>query len=167
MLLKEQTQEAINIFIQLLEKEPANFSALGQLIKLLRQAGRLEEGKNYIEQAEKNAAKSTDAGLGYIRGLFFKYCGEPQKALKDLNTARFDQFYGKDALEAMIEIYLNPHNELIFSSASNDASYSSSKENIKAAETLLTELQSRETDTTIVECNILIHTKNKDNVETA
>ena len=67
----------------------------------------------------------------------------------------------------MIDIYLNPHNELIFSSASNDASYTSSADNIRAAETLLQELQAKESDTTIAECNILIHSKKKENVESA
>jgi tetratricopeptide repeat protein 21B len=43
MLMEEKTDEAIKTYIQLLEKEPANFSTLSQLIELLRRAGRVHD----------------------------------------------------------------------------------------------------------------------------
>jgi tetratricopeptide repeat protein 21B len=77
MLLKDQTDGAISTFINMLEKKPDNFIALSQLIQLMRKAGKLEEAKKYIDNAEKNISKSTDAGLGYIKGLYYKFTGEP------------------------------------------------------------------------------------------
>jgi hypothetical protein len=41
MLMEAKTEDAINIYIQLLDKEPANFNTLSQLIELLRRAGRV------------------------------------------------------------------------------------------------------------------------------
>jgi tetratricopeptide (TPR) repeat protein len=43
VLMKDQTEEAIQIYIQLLEKAPSNFNTLAQLIELLRRAGRIKD----------------------------------------------------------------------------------------------------------------------------
>lgn len=58
----------------------------------------------------------------------------------------------------MIEIYLNPLNEMIFTSL-GEAEYNPTPDNIKAAQDLMNELNNRGVDTTIIECNALIHTK--------
>jgi hypothetical protein len=81
-------------------------------------------------------------------------------------VARFDSFFGEAAIVHMIEIYLNPLSEMIFTSLS-DSEYTPSPENIKAAMDLIQELNNRGVDTTIIECNALIHTKQKPNLETA
>jgi tetratricopeptide repeat protein 21B len=91
---------------------------------------------------------------------------DPQKALKEFNTARFDQFYGSKSLLQMIEIYLNPNNELLWSSSGENTS-TTSAENIKAAESLIQELNARDFDTTILECYAFIHTKKKELIEKA
>ena len=43
MLMEAKTEDAIQIYIQLLDKEPANFKTLSQLIELLRRAGRIQD----------------------------------------------------------------------------------------------------------------------------
>ncbi len=43
MLMEAKTEDAIQIYIQLLDKEPANFNTLSQLIELLRRAGRIQD----------------------------------------------------------------------------------------------------------------------------
>lgn len=132
MLMKEKPEDAINIYMQLLEKKPDNFNALAQLIELLRRAGRLSDVPKFIEKAEKVAARSSMAGLSFTKGLFHRYQGEPQLALKELNIARFDSFFGEAAISNMIEIYLNPLNEMIFTSQ-NEPEYTPTPDNIKAA----------------------------------
>lgn len=72
------------------------------------------------------------AGLSYAKGLYYRYMGEPMNALKELNIARFDGFFGEGALQNMIEIYLNPLNEMIFIS-SGEGEYDSTPDNVKAA----------------------------------
>lgn len=38
------------------------------------------------------------AGLSYAKGIYHKYMGEPMNALKELNIARFDGFFGEGAV---------------------------------------------------------------------
>jgi tetratricopeptide repeat protein 21B len=92
---------------------------LAQLIELLRRAGRLVDVPKYLEKAEKSAARTSMAGLAFTKGIFHKYQGEPQSALKELNVARFDSFFGEAAISNMIDIYLNPLNDMIYSSLEN------------------------------------------------
>jgi tetratricopeptide repeat protein 21B len=122
--------------MQLLEKRPDNFNALAQLIELLKRSGRLKDIPKYLEKAEKAAARSSMAGLAFVKGLYYRYIGEPQNALKDLNIARFDSFFGEASISNMIEIYLNPLNEMIFSSL-GETEYNTTTDNIKAAQDLM------------------------------
>jgi hypothetical protein len=52
--------------------------------------------------------------------------------LKELNIARFDSFFGEAAISNMIDIYLNPLNEMIFTNI-GESEYSPTTDNIKAA----------------------------------
>jgi len=92
----------------------------------------LSDVPKFLEKADKVAARSSMAGLAFTKGLFHRYQGEPQQALKELNIARFDSFFGEAAISNMIEIYLNPLNEMIFTST-GEAEYTPTADNIKAA----------------------------------
>ena len=81
-------------------------------------------------------------------------------ALKELNIARFDGFFGEAAISNMIDIYLNPLNEMIFSSI-GETEYSTTADNIRAAQDLITELNNRGVDCSIIECKALVHSKQK------
>lgn len=76
------------------------------------------------------------AGLSFTKGLYYRYIGEPQNALKELNIARFDSYFGESAISNMIEIYLNPLNEMIYSSL-GETEYNTTNDNIKAAQDLI------------------------------
>ena len=84
--------------------------------------------------------------------------------MKDLNVARFDNFYGQSARINMIEIYLNPANEMIFSSQ-GDTGYSTTEANISMAKELIEDLQKTGVDTSILDCNALISSKNKSELD--
>ena len=102
------------------------------MIELLKRAGKLNEIPVFLENAEKCAARSSMAGLAFTKGIYHRHMGEPHIALKELNVARFDSFFGEAAITNMIEIYLNPLNEMIYTSqGEND--YNPSPDNIKAA----------------------------------
>lgn len=167
MLLKGDTENALDTFKTLLEEKPDNFKALSQLVELFRKAGRISEAELYIDSAEKSAIRSNEAGLAYARGLYYRYTNEPQKALKALNKARFDSFYGVDSLILMIKIYFNPHDEIVYSSKEKNAIYKTSPENMKAADALIKELAMKEFDTTILECYGMMHTHKKDYINKA
>jgi hypothetical protein len=49
--------------------------------------------------------------------------------LKELNIARFDGFFGESAIQTMIDIYLNPANEMIWSSL-GETEYSTTGDNV-------------------------------------
>jgi len=161
MLMKEQgegttgpsegSQGAIKTYIDLLEKEPDNFNILANLIELLKRAGKIAECQKYIENAETKTQRSKMAGLAYCKGLYSRYNSEPQKALRELNFARYDNFYGESAITNMIEIYLNPANDMIFSSQL-EIDYGTTVENIQAARELMEELKGKGVDTSIIEC---------------
>jgi hypothetical protein len=78
--------------------------------------------------------------------------------LKELNIARFDNFFGEAAISNMIDIYLNPLNDMIFTSI-GESEYSTTPDNIRAASDLINELNNRGVDTSIIECISLIHSK--------
>jgi len=48
------------------------------------------------------------AGLAFCKGLSHWYQNSPSEALKELNVARQDNFFGTLASCTMIEIYINP-----------------------------------------------------------
>ena len=73
MLMRDQPEDAIFIYMQLLDKKPDNFNALAQLIELLKRAGRLQDAPKYLEKADKSAARSSLAGLAFTKGLFHRY----------------------------------------------------------------------------------------------
>lgn len=66
----------------------------------------------------------------------------------------------------MIDIYLNPANDIIYSSIS-ETDYATTPENIQNAKELLNEIKVKGQDTSILECQILIATKQKPNLEQA
>lgn len=167
MLFENKAPAAIQTFRTLLEKQPDNYRALAKLVHLFRRTGKLEDAKEFIEKSEHAAARKCDAGLAYVRGLYERFSGNPQGALKELNTARFDGFYGIDALVLMVEIYLNPHDEIMFSSQEKGLTYTTTPENLRAAESLIEKLQMRNYDTTILECYGMMQTNKKENVEKA
>ena len=166
MLMKDQTEGAMESYIQLLEKEPDNFKVLANLIELFRRAGRITDIQKFLENAEQKTQRSKMAGLSYCKGLFSRYNSEPQKALRELNFARFDNFYGESAIQNMIEIYLNPANDMIYSSIL-ETDYGTTPENVQAAKELVEELKVKGLDTSIIECQILIATKQKAELEQA
>ena len=60
----------------------------------------------------------------------------------------------------MISIYLNPAKEMIYSSV-GDTGYSTTQKSVNMAKELIEELQKTNMDTSILECNVLIATKQK------
>ena len=66
----------------------------------------------------------------------------------------------------MIEIYLNPANEMIFSSQ-GETGFTPSPDNIAQAKILIVELQARRVETSIIECNTHIASKDPKELEIA
>ena len=146
--------------------QPDNYNVLANLIELMRRAGKINDVQTFIESAEAKTQRSKMAGLNYCKGLYSRYKNEPLKALRELNQARFDNFYGESAIQNMIEIYLNPQNDLLYSSIEKTP-FVITQDNVDSAKDLVQELKTKGVDTTIIECQIFISTKNRSDIEQA
>lgn len=121
MAQREHNETAIYHFQQLLQKNPANFKALSQLVQLLRRAGRLDEAGRYLRSAETAGPRTAhEPGLNYCRGVYARLMNEPHEALRLLNYARKDSEWGNEAIYQMIEVYLRPGTDAIFHSEDAD-----------------------------------------------
>ena len=77
MLMKDQTDGAIQSYFALLDKEPDNFKVLSNLIILLNRAGKITETTKYLESAESKTQRSKMAGLAFCKGVYHRYNSEP------------------------------------------------------------------------------------------
>ncbi|XP_048342202.1 tetratricopeptide repeat protein 21B isoform X1 [Sphaerodactylus townsendi] len=181
MFRKQDYEQAVFHFQQLLDRNPDNYSTLARLIDLLRRAGKLEEVPRFLTMAEKHSPRTKlDPGFHYCKGLYLWYTGEPNDALRHFNKARKDSDWGQNAIYNMIEICLNPDNETVggevFENLDGDADSSSEKQEsvqlaVRTAEKLLKELKPQtpqgQVQLRIMENCCLLATKQKSNVERA
>uniref|UniRef100_A0A4X2M3E6 Tetratricopeptide repeat protein 21B n=1 Tax=Vombatus ursinus TaxID=29139 RepID=A0A4X2M3E6_VOMUR len=181
MFRKQDYEQAVFHFQQLLERKPDNYTTLSRLIDLLRRAGKLEDVPRFLLMAEKhNARAKFEPGFQYCRGLYLWYTGEPNDALRHFNKARKDSDWGQNAIYNMIEICLNPDNETVggevFENLDGDLGNSTEKQEsvqlaVRTAEKLLKELKPQTVQghiqLRIMENYCLMATKQKANVERA
>uniref|UniRef100_A0A668AXT2 Tetratricopeptide repeat domain 21B n=1 Tax=Myripristis murdjan TaxID=586833 RepID=A0A668AXT2_9TELE len=179
MFRKQDYEQAVFHFQQLLERKPDNYSTLTHLIDLLRRAGKLEEVPRFLDMAEKHFSRAKfDPGFNYCKGLYLWYTGEPNDGLRHFNKARKDNVWGQNAVYNMIEICLNPDNDTIGGEVFEnlDESISLLKQEseqlaVRTAEKLLKELKpqtaSGHLQLRILENYCFLATKQKANVEKA
>ncbi|XP_048871259.1 tetratricopeptide repeat protein 21B isoform X2 [Brienomyrus brachyistius] len=181
MFRKQDYQQAVLHFQQLLEHKPDNYPTLSRLIDLLRRAGKLEEVPRFLEMAEKHSSRAKfDPGFNYCKGLYLWYTGEPNDGLRHFNKARKDNDWGQNAVYNMIEICLNPDNDTmggeVFENLDGDMGNSTEKQEseqlaVRTAEKLLRELKPQTPDghvqLRIMENYCFLATKQKASVEKA
>lgn len=139
MFRKNENESATFYFQQLLEHNPTRYTALEKLIQLLRRAGRLVDAPRFIKLAERSSPKAGFApGLRYCKGLIAWFSNNPRDAMNEFHHARQDGEWGKKAVQAMIDIYLNPDNVGLFAEATEAKGDNS--ENVVEATKLLKEL---------------------------
>ncbi|KAK1903312.1 Tetratricopeptide repeat protein 21B [Dissostichus eleginoides] len=181
MFRKQEYEQAVFHFQQLLERKPDNYPTLSRLIELLRRAGKLEEVPRFLDMAEKHSSRTKfDPGFNYCKGLCLWFTGEPNEALWHFNKARKDNDWGQNAVYNMIEIYLNPDNDTmggeVFQNLDGDIGNSTEKQeseqlSVRTAEKLLKELKPQtpggHTQLRILENYCFLATKQKANMEKA
>uniref|UniRef100_A0A8D0G2E5 Tetratricopeptide repeat domain 21A n=1 Tax=Sphenodon punctatus TaxID=8508 RepID=A0A8D0G2E5_SPHPU len=178
---KQNYEEAINLYRNVLDKAPDNFSVMERLIDLLRRSGNLSEATSFFEVAKKYSTRITlEPGYNYCQGLYCWHMGQPNQALKYLNKARKDSDWGQKAINNMIQICLNPDNEILggelFENLSEEASVlkekkESEQHGVRTAEKLLKEFyphsQEGKNRVKMLQNYCLMATKDKVNVEKA
>ncbi|XP_032656726.1 tetratricopeptide repeat protein 21A [Chelonoidis abingdonii] len=114
MFRKQKYEQAINLYQNVLDKAPDNFSVMERLIDLLRRSGKLDKAKYFFEMAKKKSTRALlEPGYNYCKGLYCWHMRQPNQALKYFNKARKDSDWGQRAINNMIQICLNPDNEII------------------------------------------------------
>lgn len=139
---------------------------LSRFLTMLLRVGKLDEAPQYIEEAEKMGPRAKfSAGLSFCNGLYNQYTNNIRDAIKYFNQARRDGVWGNEALMHMIDIYLNPDNENIWTEGEVGPEQ---LENIRVATKLLEELSGERTiRLRILEAYVLLSSKRKENVEKA
>ncbi|XP_069067179.1 tetratricopeptide repeat protein 21A isoform X1 [Pleurodeles waltl] len=114
MFRKQEYEKAIQLYQQILQKAPDNFIVLSKLIDLLRRSGKLDQAPAFFDLAlTKSSRIPMEPGFNYCRGLCCWFKGEPNEALKFFNKARKDSEWGERAIYNMVQICLNPDNEIV------------------------------------------------------
>ncbi|KAM4028837.1 tetratricopeptide repeat protein 21A isoform 2-T2 [Anomaloglossus baeobatrachus] len=181
MFQKQEYEKAMEYFHQVLEKSPGNFPVLSKFVDLLRRSGKLTEAQRYFDTALKQSSRTTlEPGYNFCKGLYCWHIGQPNEALKYFNKARKDNDWGQRAVTNMIQICLNPDNEVVggevFDNLEEDSSLlgekrDSEKLGVRTAEKLLKEFHPRtahgQKQLTMLQCYCLMATKDKGNIETA
>ncbi|XP_066900632.1 tetratricopeptide repeat protein 21A isoform X6 [Kogia breviceps] len=176
MFRKQKYEAAINLYHQVLEKVPDNFPVLNKLIDLLRRSGKLEDAPAFFELAKKVSSRvPLEPGFNYCRGIYCWHIGQPNEALKFLNKARKDSTWGQSATYYMVQICLNPDNEIVGGEAFENLVTESKKEleqhGVRTAEKLLREFCPHsawgQTQLQLLQSLCLLATREKANVEAA
>ncbi|XP_068940430.1 tetratricopeptide repeat protein 21A isoform X2 [Petaurus breviceps papuanus] len=183
MFRKQKYETAINLYRQVLQKAPDNFSVLNKLIDLLRRSGKLDDAPAFFELSKKVSSRiPLEPGFNYCKGIYCWHIGQPNEALKYLNKARKDSDWGQRATYNMVQICLNPDNEIMGGEAletltmENSSSGSTEKKEseqhgIRTAEKLLREFyphnKEGQDQLKMLQSHCLLATKEKANVETA
>ncbi|KAL2804032.1 tetratricopeptide repeat protein 21A isoform 2 [Daubentonia madagascariensis] len=181
LLFRKQNYEAaINLYRQVLEKVPDNFSVLSKLIDLLRRSGKLEDTPAFFELTMKVSSRvPLEPGFNYCRGIYCWHIGQPNEALKFLNKARKDSTWGQNATYYMVQICLNPDNEIVGGGAfenlvaeSNSTDRKETEQHgVRTAEKLLREFYPHtavgQTQLRLLQSLCLLATREKANMEAA
>nr|XP_036870432.1 tetratricopeptide repeat protein 21A isoform X2 [Manis javanica] len=114
MFRRQKYEAAIDLCHQVLKKAPDNFLVLNKLIDLLQRSGKLEDAPAFFELAEKMSSRVVlEPGFNYCQGIYCWHIGQPNEAVKFLNKARKDSIWGQSATYYMVQIFLNPDNEIM------------------------------------------------------
>uniref|UniRef100_A0A670IZL0 Tetratricopeptide repeat domain 21A n=1 Tax=Podarcis muralis TaxID=64176 RepID=A0A670IZL0_PODMU len=177
MFRKEAYEEAISLYRNVLEKSPDNFLVMENLIDLLRRSGKLDEATHFFELAKRKSSRTAlDPGYNYCMGLYCWHMMQPNQALKFFNKARKDSDWGQKALGHMIQICLNPDNDIIDPDVGKDGGNlkekkESEQHGIRTAEKLLKEFyphsQEGQNQVEMLQSYCLMATRETHNVEKA
>ncbi|KRZ19185.1 Tetratricopeptide repeat protein 21B [Trichinella zimbabwensis] len=178
---KNEKQLALENFECLLKQNPNNYHALLRIIDLSFRIGNLQYADNFIDLAMKNNPRTKhDPGFNYCKGYYEWNRGNPDGALQCFNRTRNDPEWGEVATYNIVEICLNPDNQIIGNEyfekdQSEDADSINECSNVKAlristATRLLKELRFNRNDECryrLLENFILLASKSKADVEKA
>src|SRR2546428_235288 len=116
---------------------------------------RINKIKDVINKCEKKLKYTYSPGLNFCRGLYYRCTGEINKALQEFSKSKTDEYYGAKCIEQMLEIYINPDNNIMLidlespfnhNNKGDSLNYNTSELNLEAIQFLLKELKIRRND---------------------
>ncbi|XP_066538772.1 tetratricopeptide repeat protein 21B [Hoplias malabaricus] len=111
---KNQKEEAIRQYMDIVYQNPGTFPALVRLLHMLRWVGRLDDVLPFFQTCKNfSPTAAAEAGYNYCKGLYYWHAYHVREALIHLNQARRDPDWEEEAVELMVHICLNPDKETI------------------------------------------------------
>lgn len=171
------SNEAASTYLEeIVLKQLTSFKLIEVYIELIRRTGKIYKAKEILGKCEKKLKFAFSPGLIFCKGLYLRYTNETNLALTEFCKIKTDEYYGVKAIEQMLELYINPDNnifllelispflvgtevkEMTKSSKELIIDYNVSDVDFDAVKFLLQELtQKRNDDTTVVyECLITL-----------
>lgn len=163
MMIKNEAQKAIRQFLRVIEYRSSDYGLLARLIDLLFRTGKLGEAKEILEKIQKQCPNPNDPGLCYCKGLYQKYSRNPQEALKEFFKGKRGSQYAEESIIQMVDLYLNPDQDVMFSTIGEGGVKQVEGENLRAADNLIKEMKNRGAGTKglVSECYVLMFQKGK------
>ena len=143
MMLKGEAQKAIKQFYRVLEYKSANYIILAKTIDLLYRNGRIDEVEPLLEKVQKQTPNPNDPGLCLCKGLYKKYKRNASEALEEFFKAKRGNNYAEEAISQMVDLYLNPDQDLLYSTIGDGGAKQVTPQNLNAADNLIKELKAR------------------------
>ena len=124
--LSKSYDEASSHFKIILKENPCHYSALERYLDIMKRHGKLQDAPTCFTEAEAFSSKTQmHAGYHYCKGLYLRYSlifdlisksrytNSVNDALKEFVQCRKDREWGDKSMENMIELFLNPENDIV------------------------------------------------------
>ncbi|CAH8549408.1 unnamed protein product [Schistosoma rodhaini] len=114
MIMKGDFEIANKHLEYVLHRNPCHYEALSSLIDTYRRCGLLSRIPEYLQKAKSyDSQPEVSCGLNYCYGIYHFYTSELSVALSYFNRCRKDPEYSEMAIYRMVEICINPDNQLL------------------------------------------------------
>lgn len=110
---RKKNEEASQYLEQIILKQLTSFKLVEVYIELVRRTGKIYKAKEIIAKCEKKLKYTYSPGLIYCKGLYLRYTNETNLALNEFIKIKTDEYYGVKCIEQMLELYINPDNNIL------------------------------------------------------
>jgi len=115
LMAQNEIKKGVDGFKKVFDRDNTNFTALAMLWIFMRKNGQLTEVKERLKKLEEKLGNTNEPGICFCKGLYFYFRKNPQEALINFQRARRNKTYADYSIMYMIDIYLNPDQDVYFS----------------------------------------------------